>query len=339
MDDRYNITERSSADFPSLLDELISKAKFNPIYSSRFNSYYEEVFNNRSENLSLIVSKGQNPILGLLCSLDINKINKCEFEYLGRPAALISNPQVPTEVLLESTKSLIQHFAKNPINPFSLSTKEVFGSLRMNPSMILEVNHFQKLISRFGQSQTKFSRVINLKQDLDSLNQSYSKSVRSAIKAKLNAMDKVEIINNKSSNDSVSFAFESLKKLHFDSAGRKTRSDASWEIQELLLLQGDAFISQFRRNNEVISSAFFMYTKYAAYYGVSASIRNTTGISLSHLCILEAIKYCKENGIDCMHLGDQYSYLSGEISEKEKNIEKFKSFFGGGLVLEILLTK
>jgi hypothetical protein len=339
MDDSYTITECSSPDFAPLLDQLIARAKFNPIYSSKFNSYYEEIFNKKSKNLSLIISKNQNPILCILCSVKVNSVDESEFEYLGRPAALISNPDIDMKGLSEATQTLIRYIASNRSNPFSSSAGEVFGSLRINGSAIFNISYFQKLISKFSQAQTKFGRVIDLEQNLELVNDNYSKSVKSAIRVKLDASDKVEIIHNQSSKESISSAFESLKTLHFNSAGRRTRSEASWDIQELFLSKGDAFISHFRRDDEIISSAYFMQTKFDAYYGVSASIPKTKGISMSHLCIFEAIKYCKENNVYSMHLGDQYSYLSSEISEKEKNIEKFKSFFGGDLVLEILFTK
>ena len=252
---------------------------------------------------------------------------------------MISNPNIDVLTLSDATQVLSKHIASDRSNPFSSSAEEVVGSLRVSGSEILNIRYFQKLFSIFNKAQTKFGRVIDLKQDLESINRDYSKSVRSAMRANLDVLEKIEIIDCQSTKESVSFGFQSLKTLHFNSAGRMTRTEESWRIQELLLTNGDAFISQFRRNDEIISSAFFMQTKFDAYYAVSASLPRTNGNSLSHLCIIEAIKYCKERGVNSMHLGDQYSYLSSEISEKERNIEKFKSFFGGDLVLEILFTK
>jgi len=339
MDDLYSVTEHSSADFAQLLDQLIAEAKFNPLYSSKFNAYYEEVAAEKTKNLSLIISKDDNPIIGILCSATNNSFDKREFEYIGRPAALISNPNIDMLTLSEATQVLGKHIASDRSNPFSSSAEEIVGSLRVSGTAILNIRYFQRIISIFNKAQTKFGRVIDLKQNLESINHSYSKSVRSAMKVNLDVLEKIEIVDYRSTKTSASFAFQSLKALHLNSAGRMTRTEESWRIQESLLANGDAFISQFLRDGKILSSAFFMQTKFDAYYGVSASLLRTNGNSLSHRCIVEAIRDCKDRGLNSMHLGDQYSYLSTEISEKERNIEKFKSFFGGDLVLEILFSK
>jgi len=41
----------------------------------------------------------------------------------------------------------------------------------------------------------------------------------------------------------------------------------------------------------------------------------------------------KELGIHKLYMGRQFEELTRDITEKERNIEKFKSFFGGNLVL------
>ena len=105
------------------------------------------------------------------------------------------------------------------------------------------------------------------------------------------------------------------------------------------LKNGNAFVAQFRKEDEIVSSAYFMNTPFDVYYAVSASNPQIKGIPLSHLCITTAIEHCKKKGFRNFHMGEQYSQLSREISTKEMNIEKFKSFFGGEIKMEVKFEK
>ena len=339
MADEYRVTQHEGENFVEELELIIAESRFNPIYSSNFDTYYEELSGRKSKNKSVIVSKGNTPVLCLLCSIPNEDSIPVELEYFGRPAALISNPNVDAEVLYKAIQLLVSFINNDYANPIGGKTDEIIGSLRISDSRIINTRYFQKVISTFNKSETRFTRVLNLRQDMEVLISDYSKSVRTAVRFTPSDLEKIEIIHQNSTREAIGIAFESLKDLHLKSAGRKTRSEESWGNQRLALVNGHAFISQFWRNGEIISSAYFMRTKLDSYYGVSASIPKENGDSLSHVCIHHAIKYCRENNLHSFHLGEQFSHLSGDLSNKEKNIERFKSFFGGEIVLEILFSK
>jgi hypothetical protein len=337
--DEYRITQHQEKNFAEQVDIIIAESKFSPTYSASFDSYYEEVSKKKSKNTSVMVSKGDTPIACLLSSMPpVDSLN-LELEYFGRPAALISNPNIDLKNLYESILVLSNFIGNNFTNPINDKTRVLSGALRINDSRIINTRFFQKLIGTFNKSETRYTRVIDLSLNLEELIASYSKSVRSVVRINPDELEDIEIIHQYSSQEEIEFAVDSLKELHLKSAGRRTRSQESWEIQREALANGKAFISQFRREGEIVSSAYFMRTKHDSYYGVSASIPKKNGESLSHLCIHHAIKYCKESNLRSFHLGDQLSHLSRSISEKEQSIEKFKSFFGGGIVLEILFSK
>lgn len=339
MADEYRVTPHGGENFVEDLDQIIAESRFNPIYSSNFDSYYEEVSGKKSKNKSAIVSKGGTPILCLLCSIPTEDSLSVELEYFGRPAALISNPNVDAEILYKAIQLLISFINNDHANPIGGKADELRGALRISDPIIINTRHLQKLISTFNKSETRFTRVLNLRREMEALIADYSKSVRSAVRFVPNELEKLEIIHQNSTREAIVFAFESLKDLHLKSAGRMTRSEESWGIQRQAIGNGHAFISQFWRNGQIVSSAYFMRTKLDSYYGVSASIPKDNGDSLSHVCIHNAIKYCKESNLHSFHLGEQFAHLSGEVSNKESNIEKFKSFFGGEIVLEILFSK
>jgi hypothetical protein len=336
---QYSVTRFPKGNFTELADFIIAEARFNPIYSSSFDSYYEEVSKKKSQNISAIVSKGNTPILCLLRSVPTRDTIAPELEYFGRPAALIANPNVEAETLSKAADTLGSFINNHYTNPLATKVDQGNGSLRINGSRIISTRYFQDLISTFNKSETRFTRVLNLTQDLDAITADYSKSVRSALRVSQNGLEHIEIIDANSNRKSIATAFEALRDLHRKSAGRVTRTEESWGIQRTALDNGQAFISQISREGVIVSSAYFMRTQFDCYYGVSASIPRQNRDSLSHLCVHYAIKYCKEKNLHSFHLGDQLTHLSCDISDKEKNIERFKSFFGGEIVLEILFSK
>lgn len=117
-----------------------------------------------------------------------------------------------------------------------------------------------------------------------------------------------------------------LKKLHFEAAGRKTRPDTTWDIQQDMLNDKEAFL--------VLSDhagALFYYNNEWCYYAVSASIKEAT----AHAIIWRAITFAKSLGCRYMELGEQV--YDGDL--KLKNISAFKAGFGGRALMRLLFIE
>lgn len=334
----FSVLQSDSKEFVPAINKLIFDSKFNPIYSSVFDSFYEEIAGHKFKDLSLLVMQGTHPIIGLLQNIEIDSKTKPKVSHFGRSAALIANPNFTFD-LIDSASQLLEDFVKNDTSNILLKNLEISGEIRINNHAILQTAFAENLIRRFAKVETRFNRIIDLNQEEGRIREDFSKSIKSALSKNLGDSQEIEIVSENSSQQMIKSAFDSLKSLHFNSAGRSTRSDQSWNIQRKFLVGGNAFIVQLLSQGNVISSAYFMITGYDCYYGVGASAPKINGISFSHLCISNAIAYSKKLGLQTFHLGEQYSYLSHEITDKESNIEKFKSFFGGRLLLEVLLLK
>jgi len=339
VQDQFLIIACDDVNFSEFADRLITKSNCNPIYSSLFDSYYSEVSGKSSENVSVILASHNEPILGLLYSISNTTNQDAKIDYFGRPAVLLSSLESDIELLEIATKTLRNYLSGTRKNLFFGKNTAISGSISINNQKIFQTSFVEEIISSFQKSQARFNRVIDLKIGIDQIKKEYSKSIRSAVNSQFNSPNIVEIVDHTCSEKSQSFALNSLKNLHANSAGRMTRSEQSWRIQESNLFMGHAFIVQLKNQDEVISSAYFMNTKFDCYYGISASQPKSKGTSYSHLCVVEAIEYCEKRNLNGFHLGEQLSYFSHEATEKEKNIEKFKSFFGGNLHLEVLLLK
>jgi len=71
---------------------------------------------------------------------------------------------------------------------------------------------------------------------------------------------------------------------------------------------------------------------------VSANSKEILGTSIAHPFIAKSIFALKSMGIEKVYMGRQYEELTREITQKEKNIAKFKSFFGGELLIGLGLS-
>ena len=85
------------------------------------------------------------------------------------------------------------------------------------------------------------------------------------------------------------------------------------------------------KNNELITGAFFPYSKTYCWYGVSASIREYFERPVSHGIIWSAIKYAKGLGCKYFEMGLQNFPDVGKSTptQKELGISEFKRSFGG----------
>ena len=85
--------------------------------------------------------------------------------------------------------------------------------------------------------------------------------------------------------------------------------------------------------DELVHGAMFMLANRSAFYAVSANSRELLGTSVAHPFMHRSILTLKALGIEKLYMGRQFEELTRSITEKERNIAKFKSFFGGNLLL------
>ena len=336
MPSAISFVSHDDSRFPYLLDELISETSFNPIYSPRFDSYYIETSFYNSKNLSMIIVENNKPIFAILLCQRLEESGEVYIDYLGRIAAIISKDNCELESVRQYCKLLFRPLSENQQSwPFrkNILTR---GSLLLNNTKIVSTPIIEEIVRKAQRAETRFMRLIDLADQENVIKSNFSKSVKSALKEKRGDEFKISVVNFESSTEVILNAVRTLRLLHLESAGRETRSLKSWEIQATQISAGSAFIVEMLSNNKVISSAYFMNTESDCYYGVSASQKTHKRTSYSHACLVMAIDYSKSKGMRLFHLGEQLSELSHLVSEKELSIEKFKSFFGGYLTLEIL---
>lgn len=98
------------------------------------------------------------------------------------------------------------------------------------------------------------------------------------------------------------------------------RSEKTFMIQGEWVKDGNALVLSARKKDTLVGSVLWIIYKGCAYYASAPSLEK----NVTHAVIWESLKILKDRGITLVELGQ----IDGE-TEKEKNIGKFKTGFGG----------
>jgi hypothetical protein len=313
--------KHSEAKFELAVSQLINVSKTNPIYSHSFCQYYRESTNLDSTNSTVVIMSGTIPVVAIIFSL--GKTTEAQINYFGLPAQLLISPIFDDETIDSALVLLFQEI--RAICPV-INKGKFINSFKLEiDASALRHKRVEKLFFSNNIVEPKFDRIIELSGKFQI---SYSKSVKQALKE--SKMD-IRMISKKNHFTEIQEGISSLKSLHFKSAGRKTRSEKSWELQAKMVESGSAILLNGLNHNKIVTSALFMLNLNAAFYAVSASNRSETGLGLSHQLINYAIQEFSSLGITEIWMGEQYTYSIKSISEKERQIQDFKGYFGGRL--------
>ncbi len=128
--------------------------------------------------------------------------------------------------------------------------------------------------------------------------------------------------------------WEEFKNLHFKSAGRKTRSDKSWEIlfNDLNAQKYDFYFC--RDNNGVMrGGSLIMKSAFEAFYSIAAYDRDLFHLPIGHFLQDFIIKDLIQTNIHWYRLGRYYSINDfDKPTEKEIQIGQFKSGFSTHII-------
>jgi hypothetical protein len=323
--------------FNDLRGKLLEESNANPIYSSSFSEYYEEYFNDTpSKKLEFVILNEEIPtLLFLLHEFSSNASEPRTLSYFGLPGLVALNRKSDDEIHAQSIDQIFNH----------LREIGFLNSLRNVPFQIIFPDlpdRNSRIIAKFASESSSafvfFERVINLRKSESELINDFSKSVKNAIKRDVSEDLTFTFVTQDSPLELRKNAIRELKELHFLSSGRSTRSERTWELQENQLATGSLTIGLGRKQKKLIHGAMYMLANKSAYYAVSANSRDILGSSIAHPFIYKSMLALKTMGIEKLYMGRQHEELTRELAEKEKNIAKFKSFFGGDLILGLGLS-
>jgi FemAB family protein len=169
-----------------------------------------------------------------------------------------------------------------------------------------------------------YQLAIDLQQSIESIKLDFRKSYKPLVNKALKEWD-VRVCE-----ENVDEVFEEFKDLHFEAAGKQTRSKESWSIQRKQIENNEAFLVSVRDGNLLIGAGFFNFSRDIGTYSVGAYKRDLFDKPIGHAVQIIAIKKLKDLGCKTYILGQKaVAISSGTSSQKEASISHFKEGFAG----------
>lgn len=184
----------------------------------------------------------------------------------------------------------------------------------------------QQLLAAGASVTVKHDLFVDLSPSLDEIRAGFRKSFRPLINAGLRHWQ-VDLMDSAAADAAV---WEELKALHLDVAGRKTRSDDSWQRQFAMIQAGEAFMVTLRdpETHRLVGAGVFQINRDEGLYGVGAYDRALFDKPLGHVVQQVAIEYLKRQGSRWYRLGErQFAQDQPTPSAKQLSISAFKQGF------------
>lgn len=132
-------------------------------------------------------------------------------------------------------------------------------------------------------------------------------------------------------------AMSEFRTLHAAAAGRITRSEESWRLQEQAIEKGEAFLVSIRdAQKQMVGGGLFGLSRAQGHYAVGAYDRSLFDKPLGHIVQMRAIEYLKEKGATWYRIGARpYPSADPRPDEKELSIAYYKEGFASHSFLRL----
>ena len=133
-----------------------------------------------------------------------------------------------------------------------------------------------------------------------------------------------------------------MMNMHHVVSQKITRSKETWLLNGEMIKNNNGFVIKVIYKKKIISFSLFFFNNEEAIYFSSCTDRKyfKDFINITHKSIYHSINYLKKNGCKKLTLGEcKTIYSSEDVTQKEKNIQKFKSSFGGDIYINFYLKK
>ena len=311
-----------SRDFQNLSFDLsswnsvLSASSHASVYHQVSNvDYYSAYF--QGENISFILIEDHKPIaiFPIFAYQDNN-----EWKISSNSLGLIS-PLFIRDIPKKSRKRL----EKQCIEIILLISRK----LELRKILLFEHSHFLSTwflqwLEKADKDFITYQLAIDLRQSVESIKLDFRKSYKPLVNKALKEWD-VRVCE-----ENVDEVFEEFKDLHFEAAGKQTRSKESWSIQRKQIENNEAFLVSVRDGNLLIGAGFFNFSRDIGTYSVGAYKRDLFDKPIGHAVQIIAIKKLKDLGCKTYILGQKaVAISSGTSSQKEASISHFKEGFAG----------
>jgi len=297
-------------------NSVLSDSSYASVYHQVSNvDYYSAYF--QGENISFVLIEDNKPIaiFPIFAYQDNN-----EWKISSNGLGLIS-PLFIRDIPKKTRKRLEKQF----IEIILLISKKI----KLRKIILFEYSHFLSnwfllWLEKADKDFITYQLAIDLQQSIESIKLDFRKSYKPLVNKALKDWD-VRVCE-----ENVDEVFEEFKDLHFEAAGKQTRSKESWSIQRQQIENKEAFLVSVRDGNTLIGAGFFNFSRDMGTYSVGAYKRDLFDKPIGHAVQMIAIKKLKDLGCKTYILGQKAVALSSSVSsKKEASISHFKEGFAG----------
>ena len=295
---------------------VLSASSYASVYHQVSNvDYYSAYF--QGENISFVLIEDHKPIaIFPIFAYQDNNEWKISSNSLG-----VISPLFIRDIPKKSRKRL----EKQLIEIILLISKK----LKLRKIVLFEHSHFLSnwfllWLERADKDFITYQLAIDLQQSVESIKLDFRKSYKPLVNKALKDWD-VKVCE-----ENVDEVFEEFKDLHFEAAGKQTRSKESWSIQRQQIENKEAFLVSVRDGSTLIGAGFFNFSRDMGTYSVGAYKRDLFDKPIGHAVQMIAINKLKDLGCKTYILGQKAVALSSSVSsKKEASISHFKEGFAG----------
>jgi hypothetical protein len=323
-------------EFDSYWDALARRSDVPSIYRSSHARYYHEVSGQTlTTDFSCLVTRGGSPEVGVKLHLAKDG-GRNVLNYFGNAGYFISRR--PAEENNEAFELISSKLMERGLRT-ALATPELQLAVQIQPSWLERPSKaISQILGRASSIEARFTRYVQVASDDERHFQNWPKSVKEALRKADSMGIQSLVLTGENNRRAIVDGFLDLRALHFESAGRYTRSELSWNLQLESIFQGHGFLVLAKLEGKTLGAAYFLASDSDCYYGVSANAKRSRDISVGHVVLVAAIRHASSIGLDKVWVGSQFSGQTGQATDKEVQIENFKSYFGQNLSVSILLA-
>jgi len=300
----------------SVWNTVLSASLYASVYHQVSNvDYYSAYF--QGENISFVLIEDHKPIaIFPIFAYQDNNEWKISSNSLG-----VISPLFIRDIPKKTRKRLEKQF----IEIILFISKKI----KLKKIILFEHSHFLSnwfllWLERADKDFITYQLAIDLQQSIESIKLDFRKSYKPLVNKGLKDWD-VRVCE-----ENVDEVFEEFKDLHFEAAGKQTRSKESWSIQRQQIENKEAFLVSVRDGNTLIGAGFFNFSRDMGTYSVGAYKRDLFDKPIGHAVQMIAIKKLKDLGCKTYILGQKAVALSSSVSsKKEASISHFKEGFAG----------
>jgi hypothetical protein len=317
-----NIVEFQHPLFHALQAELLTNSSaLSPFYQPINSEYYKHYFNHTGCEQSFCIELGKQPLL----LVKVTSAFEQQLSYFQHPILFI-------------WRSNISATAKQGANKLAIA--KLCAMAQQQAASFIYQEAAGEQLSVFAKHLLKqeynlvpwFSQTLNLTQPEQVLFSDVRKIFRANIRWGLQQMT-FKLLD---ANTITVAEMEDFRQLHIAVAQKETRTKQSWQWQQHMIEQSEAFAIYGYLDGKLVSTGLFPYSRTDCYYGVGAYDRNLFDQPISHALVWQAIQQAKQLGCRRFVFGESFyaglAKSSGELpTAKELAIAHFKQGFGGAM--------